>query len=76
MPSTPRAHPTGPLSCRDSTWLVSEARDRPLDADESAGLAQHIDTCPLCRVAARQFADLFDLVGLLYARPDTPPRKD
>jgi hypothetical protein len=55
------------FSCRDSTWLVSEARDRPLSATERAQLHRHIDSCPHCQVASKQFERLFaqidDLLG-------------
>lgn len=59
----------GGISCRDSTRLVSESRDRPLDGDEAARLATHVEHCPHCRIAARQFAELFARIDLLLARP-------
>jgi len=58
----------GGISCRDSTRLVSESRDRPLSGDEAARLATHVELCPHCRIAARQFAELFARVDLLLAR--------
>lgn len=58
----------GGISCRDSTRLVSESRDRPLDGDEAARLGTHVEHCPHCRIAARQFADLFARIDLLLAR--------
>lgn len=58
----------GGISCRASTRLVSEARDRPLSRDEAVRLATHVEHCPHCRIAARQFAELFARVDLLLAR--------
>lgn len=59
----------GGISCRDSTRLVSESRDRPLSGAEAMRLATHVEHCPHCRIAARQFADLFARIDLLLARP-------
>jgi len=55
------------MKCRDTTFLVSEARDRELTLAEYQALNAHINECPLCQKAAKQFADLFlhldDLFG-------------
>jgi len=50
---------TKPLSCKDTTWLVSESRERDLTAQEVQDLQHHIADCPLCQGASRQFAVLF-----------------
>ena len=60
--------PAGGISCRDSTRLVSEMRDRPLDGKETMQLGTHVEHCPHCRIAAQQFADLFARVDLLLSR--------
>jgi hypothetical protein len=49
----------GPITCRDTTWLVSDARDRALTDEEKAALAGHIATCSLCQGASTQFEMLF-----------------
>ena len=45
----------GKVTCRDTTWLVSDARDRPLTEGERASLADHIAECSLCQGASKQF---------------------
>jgi hypothetical protein len=47
------------LSCKDTTWLVSEARERALTSEERQNLEQHIATCLFCQGASRQFEVLF-----------------
>jgi hypothetical protein len=47
------------LSCKETTWLVSEARERALSSDERQSLMQHIATCSFCKGASRQFEVLF-----------------
>jgi hypothetical protein len=66
--SSAASAPAGGISCRDSTRLVSQMRDRPLDGTETAQLQTHVAQCPHCRIAAQQFADLFARVDLLLAR--------
>ena len=63
----------GKVTCRDTNWLVSDARDRPLSEREQAALAEHIADCSLCQGASKQFAALFKQVGayLKGAAPDT-----
>lgn len=56
------------FSCRHGTWLVSESRDRPLSATERAQLHRHIDGCPHCQVASRQFERLFAQIDDLLGR--------
>lgn len=48
-----------PISCKDSTWLVSESRERPLSKAELDNLEGHIAECPFCKGASTQFSVLF-----------------
>ena len=48
-----------PITCKDSTWLVSESRERPLSKPELADLEGHIAECPFCKGASTQFSVLF-----------------
>lgn len=61
-----------PLSCRDTTWLVSEARDRRLSAGEREGLHRHLATCAHCQLAAQQFRALFAQLDELFVRDASP----
>lgn len=47
------------ITCRDTTWLVSDGRDRQLSEKEKANLLKHIASCNLCRGASTQFDVLF-----------------
>jgi hypothetical protein len=64
---------TAKVTCRDTTWLVSDARDRPLSESEKAALAGHIAECSLCQGASKQFAALFKEIGAYFKgeAPDT-----
>jgi len=62
--------PTTPITCRDSTWLVSCARDGALTSAEARQLADHLGGCAACQVASRQFAQLFAQLDTLLARTD------
>jgi hypothetical protein len=62
---------SGKVTCRDTTWLVSDARDRPLTKSEQAALAAHIAECSLCQGASKQFTALFSAVGA-YLKGDAP----
>lgn len=73
--STAANAPAGGISCRDSTRLVSQMRDRPLDGNETTQLRTHVEHCPHCRIAAQQFADLFARVDLLLARTPQGDRR-
>lgn len=64
--------PTTPITCRDSTWLVSCARDGALTPAEAGQLAAHLAGCAACQVASRQFAQLFAQLDTLLAREDPP----
>jgi predicted anti-sigma-YlaC factor YlaD len=60
-----------PLTCRETTYIVSEARDGPLTAEQHARLNAHLETCDACRIASTQFAQLFSQLDTLFARkPD------
>ena len=61
----------GKVTCRDTTWLVSDARDRPLTESERASLADHIAECSLCQGASKQFGALFREVGA-YLKGEAP----
>jgi predicted anti-sigma-YlaC factor YlaD len=63
---------TIPITCRDTTWLVSSARDQPLTARQARQLDAHLAGCAACQVASRQFAQLFAQLDTLLAR-DTAP---
>jgi hypothetical protein len=47
------------ITCKDTTWLVSESRERVLSTEEQQKLEEHIATCSFCQGASRQFAVLF-----------------
>lgn len=57
-----------PLTCRETTYLVSESRDAPLDSTQNERLAAHLQTCSACRTASTQFAQLFAQLDTLLAR--------
>lgn len=65
----------GGISCRESTWLVSEARDRLLNREETDGLQMHIDGCQYCQIAAQQFSDLLGNLAIVLARNSDIDRK-
>ena len=39
----------GALDCREASRLLSDARERALDAAELAALRRHLDLCFMCR---------------------------
>lgn len=55
------------LTCRATTYLVCGARDQALTATQHSQLAHHLQGCDACRIAARQFADLFAQLDVLFA---------
>jgi len=63
---------TTPITCRDTTWLVSSARDQPLTPQQARQLAAHLAGCAACQVASRQFAQLFAQLDTLLARETKP----
>jgi hypothetical protein len=56
------------ITCRDTTVMVSAARDGELDAAGHAALLQHIASCPYCKDASKQFDALFKNLDQLLAR--------
>ncbi|MEQ1598693.1 MAG: hypothetical protein ABL880_04925 [Methylotenera sp.] len=58
------------MKCRDTTFLVSEARDRELKLDEYQALNAHISECPLCQKASKQFDNLFEYLDDLFGKSD------
>ncbi len=56
------------ITCRDTTVMVSAARDGELDAAGRAALLQHIADCPYCKDASKQFAALFQNLDQLLAK--------
>ncbi|WP_208280667.1 zf-HC2 domain-containing protein [Massilia oculi] len=63
---------TSAITCRDTTWLVSGARDQPLTPHQARQLAAHLAGCAACQVASRQFAQLFAQLDTLLARDAAP----
>ena len=60
------------LSCRDTTWLVSDARERRLTPEEGRSLAEHVATCPFCSRASVQFEVLFRQLEMYFGRQEPP----
>jgi predicted anti-sigma-YlaC factor YlaD len=64
------------LTCKETTWLASESRERNLTKDEVQELEQHIAECPYCKGASQQFAVLFkqldSYLGTSKAEKDKP----
>lgn len=61
--------PGDDITCRDTTWLVSDSRERQLSDKEHANLKKHITSCKLCRGASTQFEVLFRQIGE-YFKPE------
>lgn len=57
-----------PLTCRETTWLVSDARERDLTPEEKRDLVAHVEECPFCSRASVQFEVLFRQLGVYFAR--------
>lgn len=57
-----------PITCRDTTWLVSDARDRKLTDEEKQDLEEHVAACPDCRGASAQFKVLFRQIDALFGQ--------
>lgn len=58
------------MTCEDTTWLVSDARDRELTAIELADLSHHLASCERCRGASQQFSVLFRQLDAYLAKTD------
>ena len=59
-----------PLTCRATTYLVTAARDTPLDAEQLAALEKHLETCSACRTVKQQFAQMFAQLDTLLGRDE------
>lgn len=57
------------ITCRDTTWLVSDARERELTPEEKRDLAHHIESCELCQGASKQFDVLFRQLKEFLGQP-------
>ncbi len=58
----------GEITCRESVEMVSLMRDHELGAKDELRLALHIQACPRCHIAGRQFEQLFDTLDELLVR--------
>jgi hypothetical protein len=58
----------GGITCRESVRMVSLLRDHELGAKDELRLALHIQACPRCHIAGRQFEQLFDALDELLVR--------
>lgn len=47
------------VTCKDTTWLVSESRERDLSEQEKSDLHTHVAECGFCKHASKQFEVLF-----------------
>ncbi len=54
------------VTCRDTTWLVSDSCDRKLTEQEKRDLYNHIEECPLCQGASTQFEVLFRQLKMYF----------
>lgn len=57
------------ITCKDTTWLVSDSCERPLTEQEQKDLQNHISECALCQGASTQFEVLFRQL-ILYFNAD------
>jgi hypothetical protein len=57
-----------PLTCRQTTHIVCNARDTPMTSEQKMQLEAHLKTCSACKVAAVQFSDMFRHLDILFAR--------
>ena len=63
--------PGNAITCRETTYIVSESRDGPLTDAQRERMTTHLETCAACRIASTQFAQLFSQLDTLLARkPD------
>lgn len=54
------------ITCKDTTWLVSDSRERSLTDEEQRDLLGHISECTLCQGASTQFEVLFRQLKLHF----------
>ena len=54
--------------CRDTTLLVSAARDGEIDEAGLRALAAHLQDCERCQLAKQQFTRMFEALDELLAR--------
>jgi hypothetical protein len=59
---------TQPISCRQSTVLVSLLRDQDIEPEQTRQLNQHIQNCVRCQAAKQQFEVLFSALDALLSR--------
>ncbi|MGH1417523.1 MAG: zf-HC2 domain-containing protein [Hyphomicrobiaceae bacterium] len=56
------------ITCKDTTWLVSDACERDLTPQEKANLQNHIAECDLCKGASKQFEVMFRQLDLYLGK--------
>jgi hypothetical protein len=59
------------ITCQDTTWLVSDARERELTPEEKRDLLGHIESCELCQGASKQFDVLFRQLKKYFGNENT-----
>ncbi len=59
-----------PITCQDTTWLVSDSCERELTLEEKDDLHGHIADCELCQGASKQFDVLFRQIKMYFAAKD------
>jgi hypothetical protein len=60
------------LSCKEAARLMSQARDRTLDAREQQSLKEHLDACNNC-VRFNNQLDFLSALAKRYAAGKTEP---
>lgn len=48
-------------TCRDHAWKISAYVDGELSAEEREGIEEHLESCPACRLMAKEFRVLEQL---------------
>lgn len=66
---TQQSHPPSEITCLLSTELLSAQRDSDISIAEATALTQHLQRCPWCQVAGKQFGHLFSTLDELLVRP-------
>lgn len=57
------------ITCKDTTWLVSESQERALSDEERKALEQHVAECEYCQGASGQFSVLFRQIREYFHNP-------